>query len=113
MELKHGDDIYDSLRYVSEQTARRIPGKAVVTLKGMGTLSYDAFGNLVMEIRADQASSDLLRAAGIDIRDDGIVSIERPDVSGHAEPDADVRDRRPAGRGQGPARDEPSPPLAG
>ena len=49
------------------------PGKPVVMLKGMGTLTYDEFGNLVMEIRADQASSDLLRAAGVDIQD-GVVS---------------------------------------
>ena len=49
------------------------PGKGPVTLKGAGTLTYDAFGNLTMEIRADQAASDLLRAAGIDIRD-GIIS---------------------------------------
>ena len=49
------------------------PGKPVVMLKGMGTLTYDEFSNLVMEIRADQASSDLLRAAGVEIRD-GVVS---------------------------------------
>jgi hypothetical protein len=49
------------------------PGKGPLTLKGAGTLTYDAFGNLTMEIRADQAASDLLAAAGIDIRD-GIIS---------------------------------------
>ena len=49
------------------------PGKAAITLKGSGTLTYDQFGNLRIEIRADQASSDLLRAAGIDIRD-GVIS---------------------------------------
>ena len=49
------------------------PGKGPVTLKGTGTLSYDNFSNLKIEIRADQASSDLLRAAGIDIRD-GLIS---------------------------------------
>jgi hypothetical protein len=49
------------------------PGKPVVMLKGMGTLTYDEFSNLVMEIRADQASSDLLRATGIEIRD-GVMS---------------------------------------
>jgi hypothetical protein len=38
-------------------------------------LNYDDFGNLRMEIRADQASSDLLRAAGIDIRD-GVISTD-------------------------------------
>jgi hypothetical protein len=48
-------------------------GKPVVTLKGQGTLTYDEFGNLVMEIRTDQATSDLLRAAGIEIRD-GVIS---------------------------------------
>jgi hypothetical protein len=47
----------------------RPPGQAAIQLKGSGVLSYDNFGNLRMEIRADQASSDLLRAAGIDIPD--------------------------------------------
>jgi hypothetical protein len=49
-------------------------GKPKVTLTGQGVLTYDDFGNLKMEIRADQASSDLLRAAGIDIGGDGIIS---------------------------------------
>lgn len=48
------------------------PGTAPVMLKGQGTLSYDAYGNLQMEIRADEKSADLLRAAGIDIRDNMI-----------------------------------------
>ncbi len=51
------------------------PGKAPIVLKGSGTLTYDEFSNLRMEIRADQSSSDLLRAAGIDIRD-GVISSE-------------------------------------
>lgn len=38
-------------------------------------LVYDDMGNLRMEIRADEASADLLRAAGIDIRD-GVISTE-------------------------------------
>ena len=42
-------------------------------MKGQGTLTYDDFGNLRMEIRADQAAADQLRAAGVDIRD-GIIS---------------------------------------
>jgi hypothetical protein len=49
------------------------PGKGPVALKGAGTLVYDDFGNLRMEIRADEQSSDVLRAAGIDIRD-GVIS---------------------------------------
>lgn len=51
------------------------PGKPPIVLKGSGTLLYDDFGNLKMDIRADQASADLLRAAGIDIRD-GVISSE-------------------------------------
>ena len=49
------------------------PGGPAITLKGSGTLTYDEFSNLRIEIRADQASADLLRAAGIDIRD-GVIS---------------------------------------
>ena len=45
------------------------PGKAPIVLKGAGSLNYDEFGNLQIEIRAEEASADLLRAAGIDIRD--------------------------------------------
>ena len=57
------------------------PGGPAITLKGSGTLSYDEFSNLRIEIRADQASADLLRAAGIDIRDgvissDGLTAVE-------------------------------------
>jgi hypothetical protein len=50
------------------------PGRAPITLKGSGTLTYDEFGNMRMEIRADEKSADLLRAAGIDIRDGTISS---------------------------------------
>ncbi len=48
------------------------PGKPPIVLKGTGVLNYDDFGNLRMDIRADQATSDLLRADGIDIRDGAI-----------------------------------------
>lgn len=51
------------------------PGKGPVPLKGTGTLVYDDFGNLKMDIRADEASADVLRAAGIDIAD-GIIRSE-------------------------------------
>ena len=50
------------------------PGKAPITLKGTGTLNYDDFGNLRIEIRADEKSADLLRAAGIEMRDGTISS---------------------------------------
>jgi hypothetical protein len=49
------------------------PGKDRIALKGSGSLLYDDMGNLQMDIRADQDSADLLRRAGIDIRD-GVIS---------------------------------------
>ena len=56
-------------RWGLESFEVRPPGKPPIQLKGSGVLNYDDFGNLTMEIRADQATSDLLRAAGIEIRD--------------------------------------------
>jgi hypothetical protein len=49
-------------------------GKPAITLKGSGTLTYDDFGNMRMEIRADEQSADLLRAAGVEMRDGTISS---------------------------------------
>jgi hypothetical protein len=51
------------------------PGKAPISVKGTGTLSYDDFGNLKIDIRTDEKTSDALRSAGIDIRD-GVISSE-------------------------------------
>jgi hypothetical protein len=62
-------------RWSLESFEVRPPGKPPIQLKGSGTLKYDDFGNLTMEIRADQASSDVLRAAGLNIRD-GVISTE-------------------------------------
>jgi hypothetical protein len=60
-------------RWALESFEVRPPGKAPIFPKGSGVLNYDDFGNLRMEIRADEATADLLRAAGINIRD-GIIS---------------------------------------
>jgi hypothetical protein len=49
------------------------PGQAPMTLKGSGSLTLDDFGNLRMEIRADQDAADRLRAAGVNVRD-GLIS---------------------------------------
>ena len=46
-----------------------------MTLNGGGTLVYDNMGNLRMEVQADAAATDLLRAAGIDIRG-GVISTD-------------------------------------
>jgi hypothetical protein len=63
-------------RWTLESFEVRPPGKAPIMLKGQGTLSYDASGNLTMNIRTtDEKTSDLLRAAGIDIRE-GVISTE-------------------------------------
>jgi hypothetical protein len=51
----------------------RPPRGAPIAMRGSGVLNYDDFGNMRMEIRADEASSDLLRAAGINVRD-GVIS---------------------------------------
>jgi hypothetical protein len=51
------------------------PGKPPIALKGSGTLTYDDFGNLRMEIRAEESAADVLRAAGIETRD-GMISSE-------------------------------------
>jgi hypothetical protein len=50
-------------------------GKPPITPKGAGSLTYDKFGNLRMEIRADRDAVDTLRAAGIDIRD-GVIATD-------------------------------------
>src|SRR3954468_9961724 len=62
-------------RWAREWFEVRPPGKAPIVLKGSGVLNYDDFGNMRMEIRADQASSDILRAAGIEISD-GVISTD-------------------------------------
>jgi hypothetical protein len=56
------------------------PGKQPIQLKGSGTLSYDEFGNLKIDVRADEASTDLLRDAGIDLKDGVLASSGRTAV---------------------------------
>lgn len=56
------------------------PGREPLVLNGQGTLTYDEFGNLQMNIRTDEKSGDLLRAAGIEIRDNVIASSGRTAV---------------------------------
>ena len=41
------------------------PGKPPIRLRGEGTLTYDGFGNLDMEIRVDEPTARLLEDAGI------------------------------------------------
>ena len=62
-------------RWVLESFEMTLAGKPPVLLKGSGTLVYDNMGNLRMEIQADAAATDLLRAGGIDIRD-GVISTD-------------------------------------
>ena len=49
-------------------------GKPKVTLTGQGVLTYDEFSNLRIEIRTDQATSNLLRDSGIEVGGDGVIS---------------------------------------
>jgi hypothetical protein len=62
-------------RWILESFEVHPPGKAPVLLQGSGTLVYDDSSNLTMDIRADEASADVLRAAGVDMRD-GVVRTE-------------------------------------
>jgi len=60
-------------RWLLESAVITPPGGKPITLKGTGVLNYDDFGNLEMNIKADEASSDLLRAGGLVIPD-GVIS---------------------------------------
>jgi len=46
-------------------------GKPPVTVNGQGTVVYDDFGNLTMDVRADAASVQALKAAGVEVVNDG------------------------------------------
>ena len=61
-------------RWALESFEVRLPSKPPIILKGAGTLLYDEMGNLTMNIRADEKSSDILRAGGVDIRDGAIIT---------------------------------------
>jgi hypothetical protein len=50
------------------------PGKESLRVLGAGTLKYDGFGNLDVEIRVDAATAILLGAAGIRADDKGVIS---------------------------------------
>ncbi len=67
-------------RWALESFEIYLAGKPPVRLKGDGSLTYDRFGNLRMEIRADQATTDMVRAAGVDIHDGMIASDGRTAV---------------------------------
>jgi hypothetical protein len=62
-------------RWVLESFVVNPPARAPITLTGSGVMSYDTFGNLRMDIRADDASAELLRNAGIAIID-GVISTD-------------------------------------
>ena len=51
------------------------PGGQPIRLSGMGTLVYDEFSNLRMEIRTDEKTAEQLTRAGIQIRG-GVLSSE-------------------------------------
>ena len=60
-------------RWILESMIVNPQGAKPITLKGTGVLNYDDFGNLEMNIKADEASSDLLRAAGV-VMPNGVIS---------------------------------------
>ena len=64
-------------RWVLETFEVFPPGGEPILLKGQGTLNYDTYGNLQMDIRTDELTADKLRAAGIEIRDNRISTAGR------------------------------------
>ena len=52
-------------------------GKPPVTIKGQGTVTYDDFSNLTMDVRADAASVQALRDAGVEVTKDGFSTTGR------------------------------------
>ena len=52
-------------------------GKPPVSVTGQGTVNYDAYGNLAMDVRADAASVDALKAAGIEVVNNGFSTTGR------------------------------------
>ena len=77
------------------------PGKPAVAVKGQGTLSYDDFSNLSMELRTDVETSDKLRAAGIEIQDGKVSTTGRTAVDMQNRTLTYVLEGQPAG-GTGP-----------
>lgn len=53
------------------------PGAERIAVKGAGTLTYDDFGNLAMEIRVDEAAAQMLNKAGIVTRQGAISTTGR------------------------------------
>jgi hypothetical protein len=81
------------------------PGAPPLNVKGEGMLTYDGFGNLDVQIRVDQATNDVLRAAGIPTMDGSLSS------SGRTVVDMKARTLTYIFKGQ-PPRGAPSGPLA-
>ena len=81
------------------------PGKDPITVPGAGTVTYDLFGNLEVEIRVDAATAILLEGAGIHT-EKGVLS-----TRGRTVLDLQKRTLTYVLDGQPPSR-APSDPLA-
>jgi hypothetical protein len=57
------------------------PGKEPIRAKGAGTLLYDEYGNLKMDIRTDPATGDALTKVGITVKNGEIASEGRTIVN--------------------------------
>jgi hypothetical protein len=80
-------------------------GQQPIRLTGAGTLTYDAYGNLDMEVRADETSAQLLAQGGIETTN-GVLS-----TKGRAAVDMQARTLTYVVEGQ-PLLSAPSGPLA-
>jgi hypothetical protein len=72
------------------------PGKPPVRLQGKGTLVYDDFGNLVMEVRVDNDTALVLEGVGIRTTDGVLLTKGRTVIDLQAHTLVFMLDRQPA-----------------
>jgi hypothetical protein len=78
------------------------PGVEPITVRGSGTLAYDAFSNLTIDIRVDDATAAALQKAGIDLPPTGLSSNGRTAIDLEARTLTYLLDTTPAGAATGP-----------
>jgi len=53
------------------------PGAAPISIGGTGLLTYDAYGNMTIEVRVDEATARILGAAGIPTTNNAVITSGR------------------------------------
>jgi hypothetical protein len=74
----------------------RLPGREPITLTGDGTLTYDAFGNLSIEVHVDPKTAKSLEAGGIRTKNGVLVTSGRTAINLQARSLTFLLDGQPA-----------------